>query len=276
MKKVIDANFFQNPELENYLKSDKGNMVVFTDCACMEAHKGNALENLPKSLEIVSKFPEQVLVLKGTRDVVKLTLTSDGFKNLVDTDQTEAFRIFCFRIPRGILCDVNLVAQILKQEQFASAYFDKLKNDAAIVANGIEELAKSFKKEHLRAIRKREVLAAGVIDKIARDILWLTSLLFQGHPDVQKIPKAEQVRNSYVFRFAVSAYILSLRWISDGGPGTVKLDKLRNDSVDMNYVAYATFFDGILTRDSKMKEIYLETCFLLKNVFEAELGISSD
>jgi hypothetical protein len=56
MKKVIDANFFQDLGLEDYLKSNKGNIVIFTDYACMEAYKGDALENISKSLEIVSTF----------------------------------------------------------------------------------------------------------------------------------------------------------------------------------------------------------------------------
>ena len=46
MKKVIDANFFLEQGLEDYLKSDKGNIVVFTDYACMEAYKGNAIKNI--------------------------------------------------------------------------------------------------------------------------------------------------------------------------------------------------------------------------------------
>jgi len=35
----------------------------------------------------------------------------------------------------------------------------------------------------------------------------------------------------------------------------------------MNYVAYATYFDGLLSRDKKMNEIYQETCFVLENMF---------
>ena len=275
MKKVIDANFFQDPRLENYLKSDKSNAVVFIDCAGMEAHKGNTFKNLFKSLEIVSKFPEQAFVLKGTRDIAKLTLASDGFKKLVDVPQTRAFRSFCSSIQHGIQDKMSLIVPLFQQGQLASAHFDRLKKDAAIVANSIEELTKSFKKEYLKVIRKKERLTTEVKDKVIYGILRLTDLLFQDHPDIQKRPQPEQIRNSYIFRFAVSAYLLDFHWISDGGPGKVKLDKLRNDCVDMNYVAYATFFDGILTRDSKMKEIYRETCFFLKNAFQTKLGISS-
>ena len=64
-----------------------------------------------------------------------------------------------------------------------------------------------------------------------------------------------------------ATYLLALQWISDGGPGTVKRKRLQNDYIDMHYVAYATFYDGLLTRDTKMKGIYEETCFVLKNVF---------
>ena len=46
MKKIIDSNFFRDPELETYRSSDKGNIVVFNDFACMESYKGDALKNV--------------------------------------------------------------------------------------------------------------------------------------------------------------------------------------------------------------------------------------
>ena len=61
-----------------------------------------------------------------------------------------------------------------------------------------------------------------------------------------------------------------LRWISEGRVENVKPAKLRNDIVDMGYVAYATFFDGILTREKKVQEIYEESCLLLDQVFMSD------
>lgn len=88
MKKVIDANYFQDPALTDYLRSDKRNFVVFPDYACMEAYKGSAIKNISKSIEIVSQFPDQVIVLKGTRDIVKLSLLPDGLNKFEDPIQT--------------------------------------------------------------------------------------------------------------------------------------------------------------------------------------------
>ena len=109
-----------------------------------------------------------------------------------------------------------------------------------------------------------------MIDRTIREIFLITGLLFSKHPDMDQIPQAGQVRGSYISRFAVSTYILTLQWISDGGPATVGLDKLRNDVVDVNYIAYAPYFDGLSSRDRKMNEIYRETCFILENAFAVQ------
>lgn len=252
MKKVIDANFFQNPLLADYLRSDKRNLVVYLDYACMESYKGNAIKNISKSIEIVSQFPGQVIVLKGTRDIVKLSLSPDGFKKFEDPIQTGEFNRFCLGVKRAVQGDSALASQILRNGQLASTHFDKLLNDAETIATGIEALSRSFKPDHLKSLRKREKLEPEVIEKIIQDILLLAGFLYRDHPDVDEMPEAAQLPNSYILRYAVSAYLLILRWILDGGPGYVKMEKLRNDFVDMHYVAYATFYDGLLTNDVKM------------------------
>jgi hypothetical protein len=268
MKKIVDANFFRDSALADYLKLDKGNKVVFCDYACMEAYKGNAIENISRSIEIVSKFPDQVVVLKGTRDVIKLTLSANHLELLEDAIQTKEFKIFCLVVKRAVRGDAVLADQILRNGKIASGHFDEMRKDASLVAQGIKGFTKSYKPEYLVALKKKEELKTEVIDKIIKDIMRLAVTLFRNHPDVQEIPQTIQVaRNTYIFRFAISAYLLNLRWISDGGVENVSLDRLRNDVVDMGYVTYATFFDGLLTNDNKMKEIYEETRFILEHAF---------
>lgn len=232
----------------------------------MEAHKGNAIKNISKSIEIVSEFPDQVIILKGTRDIVKLSLSPDGFQEFEDTTQTGEFREFCLRVRHAVKGgDSELETQILQNGRLASERFDKLLKDAEVFVKSIEEFVKSFKPDHLRALRKGEELDAEAIDRTIQDILLIAGYMFRDHPDVDKMPQASQLPNSFILRYAVSAYLLTLQWISDGGTGNVKLEKLRNDIVDMNYITYATFYDGLLTRDAKMMEIYQETCFVLEN-----------
>jgi hypothetical protein len=270
MKKIIDANYFRDPALVDYLESDRENKVVFCDYACMEAYKGNAIENISRSIEIVSRFPDQVVVLKGTRDVVKLTLLDNYIELLEDSVQTGGFKIFCSCVKRATQGDVMLTKQILDNGREASDHFAKMRKDALLVAAGIKEYTKSYKSEHLLALKKKEELKPEVINIIIKDIMLLAATLFQNHPDVEEITQVpfSQVKNSFIFRFAISAYLLNLRWISDGGVENVPLERLRNDAVDMVYVTYATFFDGLLTQDKKMDEIYQETRSIIGNIFK--------
>ena len=40
---------------------------------------------------------------------------------------------------------------------------------------------------------------------------------------------------------------------------------MRNDIIDIHFVSYATFFDGLLSNGKKMKKIYSNVLFLLKH-----------
>ncbi|MGO8761987.1 MAG: hypothetical protein ACLP2P_09860 [Desulfobaccales bacterium] len=261
---------FRDPALEDYLRVDKENMVVFNDYACMEAYKGSGIESIYRSIEIVSKYPDQVIILKGTRDVAKLTLSPSGSYRLEDSAQTKGFKAFCIDVEMAFNGNEILSAEVLRKRQLAYKYTDTNREDANKIIEAIKILASSFQPVHLKAIRKREKLQSEVIDKIVGDILWIAAFLFQAHPDIFEMPQVSNLKNTYIFRFAISIYLLSFHWISDGGPGNISREKLRNHVTDMIYVAYATFFDGLLTRDKKMQQIYQEACFFLEELFPSE------
>jgi hypothetical protein len=126
-------------------------------------------------------------------------------------------------------------------------------------------------------LRGRGVLSKETGDVVIQNILMLAAQLFKAHPDVATFPTADNLRDTFIFRFALAVHLLVLRWLSEGGIDTVSMDRLRNDVVDMSYVAYATFFDGILSRDRKLLEIYEEATFFLKHVLgpDAERQTSS-
>jgi hypothetical protein len=46
--------------------------------------------------------------------------------------------------------------------------------------------------------------------------------------------------------------------------GKTKPEKLRNDVIDVNFAAFATYFDGLITSDKRAREIYAEAEFLLE------------
>jgi len=267
MKKIVDVSYLERPELRDYLQSDKNNFVIFCDYACMESYKGDAIKNIYKSLEIVSDYTEQVLILKGTRDLVKQTLEYDGDETLVDLSQTKGFASFCVDVRKALEGHVAIQKQILEHGKNATSQFNRMHNDSEKIAQGIKGYKKSFKPEYLKIIRTREAFNHEMITKMIDDVMTLTAFLFEGHPDVNQLPEVRQVKNSYTFRYALSSYLLSLDLIANEGIENALLNKLTSDTIDLHYVAYATYFDGLLTLDKKMRRIYNDAVVVLENAF---------
>jgi len=66
-----------------------------TDYAFMEAYKADTLDMLYRSMEIISEYPEQVIVLKGTGIVRLLSGRASGVqKRLIDVKATKGFSKF--------------------------------------------------------------------------------------------------------------------------------------------------------------------------------------
>jgi hypothetical protein len=91
--------------------------------------------------------------------------------------------------------------------------------------------------------------------------------MFSEHPSVQRLPVEKELPNTFIFRAALCAYLLTLEWISEGGAIGAKASTLRNDMVDINFATYATFFDGLLSKDGKAQRIYQQAHLLLTSIF---------
>jgi hypothetical protein len=71
MRKIVDSNYPQSPELREYLAASRKNFAVLTDYVAMEAFKGDTLANISSATEILCGFPNQVIVLKSTSRLLK-------------------------------------------------------------------------------------------------------------------------------------------------------------------------------------------------------------
>src|SRR5712691_11179682 len=93
MRKIVDSNFLQSPKLPTYLSESRKNIAVIIDYAAMEAFKGNTLVSIFKSMEILSEFPKQVLVLKSAGSISTLKRRCCGMTGrMIDKDQTKGFK----------------------------------------------------------------------------------------------------------------------------------------------------------------------------------------
>lgn len=139
--------------------------------------------------------------------------------------------------------------------------------DAASLPDTIQAISKSYTKEELRLLRSGTHFTDSMVRKLIESVLEIARTSFAGHPAVQRLPSVKELPNTFIFRVALCGYLLVLDWISEGGANGAKPSTLRNDMIDVNFAAYATFFDGLLSRDGKAQRIYQQASLLLRVVF---------
>ncbi len=274
MRKVVDSNFLQNPELREYLTKSRTNIAVLTDYAAMEAHKGDTLASIYKSMSILVEFPAQVIVLKGTRAVCGLSGRGSGLqKRLIDSAQTRNFPIYCQRLQAAKAENGAFQSQLLENGREATAHLDKMLADAASMPDTINEIAKTYSREELRLLRSSGHASEELIRKLIESVLAVAETMFTSHPNVERLPLVKELPNTFIFRAALCAYLLALDWIAEGGAKGAKASTIRNDMVDINFATFATFFDGLLSGDGKAQHIYREACVFLNGVFGCNVAI---
>jgi hypothetical protein len=271
MRLVIDSNKLQSEELQTFLSKSKENFAVLTDFAAMEAYKGNT-PTIFESMAILSDFPDQVLVLKNTCAVLNLRGRCSGLqRRLIDQSQTSDFANYAKNLRHAREGNLQYQHQLKNLGYDATTHLDKMLGNAATMATAIIDIGKLYSKEERRTVRLKEHHSSEFIDKSVKKVLEMAGIGFQNQPNVNFVPSYAELPNTFIFRLALSHYLLALDWIAFGGVKDVKPAILRNDFVDANFVAYATFFDGLMSSDAKALRIHNETRLWLSELFDCKL-----
>lgn len=263
---VADTGYLRSAELAVYLSESTENFVALAEYTCMECYQGDSLTNIERSLEHLRARPGQVLILRwaieliGDQDRLGSDWTEDG---LIELGQTRAFPQFCRDVEAACRGNAALVSQIRAHGVAATQQLDKMRGGASQVAAGILGIAHKLDRDRLKRLRKDEPLTASDIEWFLGVLKQLADLLYSSHPHANGWPGPDALRSSWLFRYALSGCLLMRWWIQHGGLETAG-KKLGNDMIDMTIATFATYFDGLLTKDNKLADIHAEMCWVLK------------
>jgi hypothetical protein len=222
-------------------------------------------------MEIVTGYPKQVIVLKPTSIVCGLTGRKAASQTcLIDKAQTREFPEYCQHLAAAKRGDRLLQQQLLEHGREATAHLDRWLEDMKTLSSGFEQMVAFISKTHspaeLKIIRQRKNYTPEMREKLIQNVLAFAKELFKTHPAVTKLPELAQVRDTFLFRYALCTYSLILRAIQ-GGSVKKSPEKLRNTMVDANFATFATYFDGLMTADKLAGEIHADAEFLLREIF---------
>ncbi len=114
-RKVVDSNFLRNAALADYLGRSRSNVAVLTEYVLLEAHKQSPLITVPKSIEILARFPGQVAILRPSRNLTGFCGRSAGLQQrLIDERQSRAFPAFCRQVRQAAAGDAAAAEAILQ------------------------------------------------------------------------------------------------------------------------------------------------------------------
>ena len=265
MRMVVDSNFLQDPMLRVYLSESRKHYAVLTDYAWMEAYKGNTLRSIQKSMEILADFPAQVLVLKGTKLVGTLSGRTAGLtRRMIWREGTQEFADFCAHIKAIAKGEMQPSPSLSEHGRAATEHMERILSDADHMVENFSDVARIYTESEIRIFRIGETPTSEMVRKTVHTVYEMALLFMKKQPHRMRVPREGEFENTFLFRYALCTHLVLLNWIRHGGQKLIKPDKIRNDLVDANFAAFATYFDGLLTNDKKLNDLYNEARVMLR------------
>ena len=188
---------------------------------------------------------------------------------MIDESQTRReFGEFCRDLQAARNGDWKIQQRLLSRGREATDHMERLQSDASHLPEIFNDIARSYTREELRLLRTGRSLTDGVLSKTLTNIKVVVTSLFRNHPKINRLPPRNEFGSTYLFRLELCAYVWALRWVSVGGAPQAKSEKLRNDMVDISFVVYGSFFDGLPTADAKAAELYRDVVWWLNALRE--------
>jgi hypothetical protein len=210
------------------------------------------------------------VVLKGTGVICGLRGTENGIRNrMMDQNQTAGFARFCADTHMAPLGDPGISKAIEQHREAARLRIEEVSNAAPMISESRKMLGGAYSKNEIRLLRTGQPSTHELLSKFVAHVCLLAAMLFRDHPLVRKVPSFDLARNRFLFRLALCVHIWTIEWIAAGSAPKVSTATIRNDIIDLHFVTYATYFDGLMSDDQRSLRIY-EIARRLTRAIQAE------
>jgi hypothetical protein len=256
---VVDNSRLQSAELREFLSAQTTNMAVLPDFAWFEVYKQESVEAILGLLSVLSNFPEQIIVLRSGGEIARLNLgLSSGIEAMEQRDVAHLIRGMV-DIMNGPRRDDPIVLRQLKDRWSAAAVNLSGMHEGAIdIVTSLPEMSEQiFSQREVRIIRTNGAYTDEMFANIfgASEQIWET--LAEGHGLQWRSALRAHITSAYLFRYALGIVIYLLWWIRTGSPKLERIDRIRNDLIDLSFAVYGTYYDGFLTADRKAEWMFL-------------------
>jgi hypothetical protein len=265
MHLVIDSNQLQTDTLRSFLRQSKQNRAVLTDFMGIEGYNGDQ-QGYFRWMDVLSDFPDQVVVLKGSAHAMAQSGRPSGLvRRLIDVEATTKFPEHLAAVRAAKAGSPHEVRQVDELRKYAGEHLANMERDAAGMRPAMDVLGAMYSKEERSIIRARSPYTDEMVKKLTENLFGIAVSLVG--PTSRHRSFDNDIKNTFAFRVALAMYVLVLHRTAASTVKDMSPSRLRNDLVDMTFVAYGTFFDGVMTADSRLLNMYEESSALLFGLY---------
>lgn len=251
---IADSNALRHPGLEKYLKASRDHTIGLSDLTLMEMRKRNALSTSRASLEIATRYVDQVYLLKITSDLLDHDVRAQkDLPALFDYQETLQFRQLCADLRKFPPPD-HLAPYMVEQERVAQEFLSRLLVQVKDWEPALREASKAFTREELRAIAKKQApdisrKITDLLKETVRDFMRSNGLVAPG-----LTVTISDLLGTLAFRYSLCVMVFYLLWVQTGR-SSKRLDRRLNDVIDLQIAATGSYFDGVLSADDLVKDV---------------------
>jgi hypothetical protein len=267
-KMVADSNFIVSDEAQEYLRASPQNFLILPEPIAVEGYASKYPMKMFESARGISQHPHQVLLLRATSECFGIIRDAEAHRELLlDKNQTNDFRHFSSLSKMTGVLHPNVVQMVDRNGAEAQYRLARIREDEEKMYAGLIAMQDDFSERERKMIRKglamKEELIAGKICGNARSF---AVELASAHPSLRYIPFETINIEAFVFRYALCAQLLLVKWIKDNSPNLLGSKRIVNDQIDIIFATCALYYDGLLTKDNRLSAIYTDARMLLSRI----------
>lgn len=258
---VVDSNMIQSPMLRDYLAEGGGNLAVLADVLWVEMYKQGSLPGVTAAFSVIRDFPDQLIVLRPGREIAEIDPTEPGFARLMCRDGVAGdIRDMTAALNLAMEGDSSVLAGLAAHWSDAARVMDGMLEGAAEIAASLPEVADTFTPNEVRQFRCTERLSVSMQEKVFGATDQIHETLLGGYATLPGHLCERRRYDGYLYRLSLAIVVYSLWWIRNGNQMPKRLDRVRNDIIDLTFAVYATYFTGLMSEDAKARWMYQHLC----------------
>ncbi|WEO65110.1 hypothetical protein [Rhizobium rhizogenes] len=262
---VIDSNMIQSQFLRDYLAVSTANLAVLPDMFWIETYKQESIPAVAAALSVIGSFPDQIVVLKSSGEIVAIGPLSNVMGAIPSKGASTDLREIVHAIELAKNGEQGVIAQLMRQWSRATDHMDGMLEGAADILESLPEMAAMFTADELRKVRTTNTLTMSMKEKIFGAADQICETLFREYGREAPTDRHQRA-DTYLYRYSLAILMYLIWWIRNGSQLPRRHDKARNDFIDLSFAVYGSYFDGLMTEDTKATWMHAQLCSALKAI----------